>query len=97
MAYCRLWFWPNENKKPRVIAHGTGSTLRSAMIACFAPVGDPGWSEELRGSQLYLRRGSAGYCAEECDRDNPGPGKPPEKPMRERLAKTPKKPVRERL
>ncbi len=67
--FVRLWFWTEENPKPRVIATGTGKSLASAMVGCFAPVDDRAWKREIRDGKLYLTHGNTGYCGEIVNSD----------------------------
>lgn len=71
--HIRLWFATQDNPVPRVIAHGTGPSLRAGMVACFAPVSQPGWVYEEREGRAYCRRGNhAVYLGEDVNDDPRG-------------------------
>jgi hypothetical protein len=90
--HVRLWFWGELNPTPRIVAHGSGETLRAGMLACFAPVGDRSWRETEEGGDVYLWRGKAGYCGQVVvpgeDLRSPNTEEPETAPTRPRAART---------
>ena len=69
--HIRLWFRTKlSGEPPRVLAHGSGLTMKSAMLSCFAPVGNPGWTYREIDGRGHLRRGAeASYMGEDTDQE----------------------------
>lgn len=62
--FIRLWFWSRDNNRPRIVAHGSGQSLRGAMAGCFAPMWDRSWQQTEVDGDIYLSRRGAGYCGQ---------------------------------